>query len=391
MEGHTDAYIDHMRAIIHGYPSPPYVAIEQRVDYSAYAPEGFGTGDCIFVGAGMLDVVDFKYGQGVPVSAEENAQMKLYGLGALAAYSMLLDIKKIRCTIFQPRLDSISTWETTADELRAWGESIKPKAALAFEGGGPCVPGKWCSDKFCKAQAVCRARGQGYTALEDFGMKQPPLISNAEVGEILKRGQALAEWVKALEEYALKEALRGEEIPGWKVVEGRSNRKFTDTEQVFNVLKAAGYEEALLYKREPISLTAIEELLKKADFNALLSPYIVKGQGKPALVVSSDNRQPLNRPNAQDDFAPNEAPKEAAPDPADQAIETWSKEAAAKQQPAPMVIPEELVDDVRKYYGLPPFNTAANTQKGDGFLGSKIRTNYPVEKIQRVLQLLGVG
>lgn len=302
---HTDEYLDYVSKVVHGYDSRPHIAVEKRLDYSRYAPEGFGTGDCIIIGGKVLHVIDFKYGKGVPVSAEENPQMMLYALGALEEYSLLFEIETVKMVIVQPRLSSISWYETAVSELTSWGESSKPAAQKAFEGTGDFVPGEWC--RFCRAKATCRARCDTYTALEDFGKVPPPLISNEEVGEILARAQELAAWVKNLEEYALTECLAGNEIPGWKAVEGRSVRQFVDTDQAFAVMKQAGYDEALLYERKPITLTAVEKLLGKKSFQELLANQINTPPGKPTLAPASDKREAVtSKATAAQDFGQTE-------------------------------------------------------------------------------------
>jgi len=297
---HTDTYLDYLSKIVHSYNTLPYVAVEKRVDYSTYAPEGFGTGDCIIIGGNTLRVNDLKYGKGVPVSAWDNPQMKLYALGALSEYSILYAIEKVVLAIIQPRLDSISEFELSVDELLAWGESIKTTAHKAFTGVGEFVPGEHCM--FCRAKALCRARSDFHTSLEDFKEMKPPLISNEEVGQILGRAQNLAAWVKNLEEYALAECLKGNEIPGWKAVHGRGNRQFTNVDAAFGVLKANGVDEAMLYERKPLTLAATEELLGKGRFNALLNEYVNKPPGKPTLVLESDAREPLKRQSAAEVF-----------------------------------------------------------------------------------------
>jgi hypothetical protein len=301
---HTDTYLEYVSKIVHSYPAPPYVAIEQRLDYSAFVPEGFGTGDCIIIGGSTLHVIDLKYGKGVPVSAEYNPQMMLYGLGAYVKYLMLYPINLVKLTIVQPRLDNISEWEVSINDLIQWGEQyVRPRAQRAYNGQGEFNPGEWC--RFCRARATCRARADTHTALEDFGFKKPPLLTNAEIGEILVRAQELAKWAKDLEEYALSECLAGNEIPGWKAVEGRSVRQFTDTEEAFKTLIKAGYDEAVLYERKPLTLAAIEKLLGKKDFTKLLADYVVSPPGKPTLAPESDKREAItNRTSAAEDFGP---------------------------------------------------------------------------------------
>lgn len=299
---HTDAYLDYVRGIVHGYSAAPYVAVEKRLDFSAYVPEGFGTGDCIIIGGNALHVIDFKYGKGVPVSAAENPQMMLYALGAILEYSILYGISTVRVTIMQPRLDSVSEWEIAVADLLHWANHFVMGAAeKAFKGEGGFVPGEHC--RFCRAKSLCRARMDFNMTLEqEFKMMRPPLISNAEVGQILQRAQDLAKWVSDLEEYALAECLVGNEIPGWKAVEGRSDRQFTDQGQAFGVLLAGGYEKAMLYENRPLTLAATEKLVGKPKFKELLGTFVHKPPGKPTLAAASDKREAIIRTSAQEDF-----------------------------------------------------------------------------------------
>lgn len=293
MDKHTDTYVDYVLGIVHAHSSPPYVAVERRLDYSAYVPEGYGTGDCIIIGGDTLHIVDFKYGKGVPVSAEGNPQMRLYALGAVTEYGFLYPIQRVHMAIVQPRLDSISEDTISLDELLAWGESIKPIAQQAYDGEGEFNPGDHC--RFCRAKAVCRARAEAQTALEVFSGLKPPLISDAEVGQLLERGRNLAAWLKDLEEYALSRCLEGGEIPGWKVVEGRSSRQYVDQDAAFKALMEAGIDEAVLYERKPLSVAQLEKVLGKAEYRRLLEePGHVKVEpGKPTLVPISDKREAI--------------------------------------------------------------------------------------------------
>lgn len=300
---HTDAYLEYISNIAHGFKSRPYIAIEKRLDYSAYAPGGFGTGDCIIISGQVLYVIDFKYGKGVPVSAFSNPQMMLYALGAYLEYSFLYAIETVKMAIVQPRLDSISEDEIPTGKLLAWGEGIKPIAQKAFRGEGEFLPGNHC--QFCRAKALCRARAEFNTSLEEFHMMKPPLITNEEVGQILLRAQNLSAWVKNLEDYALSECLQGNEIPGWKAVEGRSVRQFTSTDEALNVLLSDGIDEAILYERKPITLAEIEKLLGKTKFTQLLSSFVTTPPGKPTLVPMNDKREPIKRRSAEDDFKNN--------------------------------------------------------------------------------------
>ncbi|MCM0760283.1 DUF2800 domain-containing protein [Sporomusa sphaeroides DSM 2875] len=298
---HTDTYKDYISGIVHSFASPPYVAIEKKLNYAVYAPDGFGTGDAIIIGGNTLHVIDLKYGKGVPVSAFDNPQMKLYALGAYLEYAFLFAISTVKMAIVQPRLDSISEFEMPITDLLAWGESIKPIAAMAFKGEGDFVPGEHC--RFCRAKAQCRARSDFNLGLEEFHKMKPPLISNEEVGEILKRAQDLTAWAKHLEEYALAEILKGNDISGWKAVHGRSTRSFTDTDEAFKVLIANGTPETMLYERKPLTLTGVEDLLGKAKFKELLTSFVNTPPGKPALAPESDKREAIKRTSAADDFS----------------------------------------------------------------------------------------
>lgn len=299
---HTDTYLDYLSGIAIGLPSQPYVAVEKRINYAAYAPEGFGTVDCLMIGGETLFVNDFKYGKGVPVSADDNPQMKLYALGAYLEYGFLYPIKKVHLAIIQPRLDSISEYTLSIEDLLAWGEEIKPIAQKAFNGEGEHIPGEHC--KFCRAKAQCRVRAEQYTALEDFKMMKPPLISNEEVSQILEKAEHLEAWVKALKEYALAEVLKGKEVPGWKAVEGRGSRSYVSIDEAFAHLKENGVDEALLYDRVPLTVAKLEKVLKKEEFKSLLEEpgHVVKSAGKPTLAPINDKRKSIV-PDAASDFS----------------------------------------------------------------------------------------
>lgn len=299
---HTDTYLEYLQSITLSFSSKPYVAVEKRVDYSTYAPEGFGTVDCLIIAENTLYVTDFKYGKGVPVSAVDNPQMKLYALGAYKEYGFLYPIEKVKLAIVQPRLDNISEFELSIEELVAWGDEIKPIAQKAFNGEGEFVPGEHC--KFCRAKAQCRARANEFLALEDFGLKDPQLLSDAEIGQILEKAMDLESWVKALKDYALGETLKGKEIPGWKAVEGRGQRNFVDIEKAFEHLKANGIDEAMLYERVPLTVSKLEKQLGKKQFKELLEEpgFIEKTPGKPTLVPISDKRPPIVNISPEEDF-----------------------------------------------------------------------------------------
>lgn len=313
MDKTSDLYVEHLTEKAMTYNSTPYVAVEVQVDFADYVPEGFGTCDCIMIGGDTLNITDYKHGKGVPVSAEGNAQMRLYALGALKRYASIYGntIKKVCMTIDQPRIqDEPSTETITVEELRAWGESIKPAAAKAYMGLGEFCPGEHC--RFCRGKAQCKARAAINTALEEFkdcvpqNGEKPPLfgqgvLTDEEIGDLLIRGKELVAWYKDLEEYALNALLNGGTIPGWKAVAGRSNRTFTDTDAAIAAVIAAGYDEALVYERKPKTLTELEKLMGKAEFTAKLGAYVVKPLGKPTLAPMTDKREPYSPAAA--DFA----------------------------------------------------------------------------------------
>ena len=276
---------------------------EQRLDFSDYVPEGFGTGDVVIVADDEIHIIDLKYGKGVGVSAEENPQLRLYGLGAVAAFDMIYSFDKVKTTIIQPRLENVSSELLTVSELKNWGENIvKPLARLAMIGEGEFVAGDHC--KFCKARATCRARAEANLELTKMEFANPDILSDEEIGEVLKQAGYLADWVKDITEYALEEAINGKKWDGWKLVEGRSNRKYTDEIKVVDTLKTAGYDEAILFEKKLYGITAMEKLVGKKNFTQLLNELIEKPQGKPTLVDASDKRPELNSvQSAHDDFA----------------------------------------------------------------------------------------
>lgn len=310
MDKTSDLYIEHLTERAMQFTATPYVAAEVRVDYSDYAPDGFGTCDCTMIGGDTLIITDYKHGKGVPVSAENNSQMKLYALGALKKYKAIYGdtIKRVVMVIEQLRLsDEPSVWETTVSELAHWGESIRPIAEKAYSGTGEFVPGEHC--RFCRGKAQCRARADINTALEEFKNCVPEekaqpgdnVLTDSEIGDLLIRGAELVKWYKDLEEYALSALLSGKEIQGWKAVAGRSNRTFTDQDAALAAVIAAGYDEALVYERKAKTLTELEKLMGKAEFAEKIGQYVIKPVGKPTLALMSDKREPYNPASA--DFA----------------------------------------------------------------------------------------
>jgi hypothetical protein len=333
----TDVYAEFVISIIEEMRRngcEPLVMVEERVDYSHIAPSGFGTADMLIVGRdengkGLLHICDFKTGQGVFVDADHNSQMMLYALGGLAAYGFIYDIEIVRMSIIQPRLENISTFECSRKELEDWGESIRPIAKMAYEGKGEQHPGDWC--RFCRAKPVCKACADEALALcrEDFldldagafesaeesdmtapyeadtqtaVFKQPGLISLNELAEILPTLNRISSWIEAVFAYVSSEAINhGVSIPGYKVVEGRSKRIFTDTKAVVDTAVANGYTD--LYKQQLITLTEFEKMMGKKKFNELLGEYVAKPLGKLALVPEGDPREPVDLTAPDQEFS----------------------------------------------------------------------------------------
>ncbi len=275
---------------------------EQRLDFSDWVPDGFGTGDVVIVYDRVIHIIDLKYGKGVGVSAEKNPQLMLYGLGALSSYDMLYDIEKVILTIIQPRLDSISTYETTAAELLEWGEKkVRPAAEETLKDEAKCVAGEWC--RFCKVKAVCRARKDAMTELAKMEFSDPRLLEDYEIGEVLRLADQLTAWAGDVKEYAQEEAEKGKKWDGWKLVEGRSNRKYSNEAKVAETLKEAGYDEALLYEKKLYGITAMEKIVGKKPLAELCGSLIIKPPGKPVLVPESDKRPEINSADsAKKDF-----------------------------------------------------------------------------------------
>ena len=293
MERYTDEYLDYLKVTALNLNTAPYVAIEQKLDLGNWIPEGFGTADCVMVYGNTVHVFDFKYGKGVQVDAEQNPQMMLYALGAYAAYKMLYPIEQICMTIVQPRIDHVSEWTCTLEELLSFGEKVKEKAALAIEGKGEYHPDeKACW--FCRAKAQCRARSD-FNVKKAFNIgEMPPLISTEEAGQRLLELQDIVKYQKDLQEWALSECLAGKDVPGWKAVEGRSVRDWSDMDEAFDkLIKSEMTMEEMLYEKKPLTLAQVEKLIGKKDFQDTVGEFVVKKSGKPTLVKESDKREAI--------------------------------------------------------------------------------------------------
>jgi len=276
--------------------STPTVLIEQRVDFSRWVESGFGTADCVVIADRILNIVDYKHGQGVEVSAVDNSQMKLYALGALEIIEYLYDIEEIQMTIFQPRKSNVSVFRITREALLEWAEGeLTRQAKLAYEGKGAFCCGSWC--RFCKAKAECRERANANLALAQLEFQLPALLDDEEIAEILGKLDDLVSWATDVKEYALQQAISGKAWTGWKLVEGRSNRRYTNENAVIAAVLQAGYDP---YEKKVLGITAMQKALGKTRFEELLSPYIEKPPGKPALVPEMDKRPAMN--TAKNDF-----------------------------------------------------------------------------------------
>ena len=304
MDAYTDGYVEFVLEALEEARqlcSDPKVLIEQRLDFSCYVPDGFGTGDCLIVADKLLHIIDLKYGQGVLVDATENPQMMLYALGALRIFDCLYDIESVSMTIYQPRRENVSTWTIPVTELDDWTErTLKPKAELAYKGEGEYCPGTWC--QFCKAAVKCRARAEAKLQLAKYEFAQPPLLSDAEIGDILSKLDDLTKWANEIIAYAQDVAVNhGKEWPGYKLVESRTNRKYTDEDAVIEAAHAAGYTD--IFKKSLISITEMEKLMGKKTFAEILGGLVVKPTGKPTLVPASDRRPAITMTGAKQDFS----------------------------------------------------------------------------------------
>lgn len=306
MEEATDYYRDRVMEIYcEGLKkdSAAELMVEQRFDLGLWIPECFGTSDAVVIAGDTIEVIDLKYGKGVKVDAVGNPQLRLYGLGAAALYSGVYDLEKVRMTIIQPRLDHVSTEELSMVELFDWAKDVvKPAAKAALGKNAPTACGDWC--RWCPAKATCRTRAEKQLELAAYDFQQPPLLQPEEIGDVLRQAEELQKWVADVQAYALEQALQGEHYDGWKLVEGRSVRKYADELKVAEKLRADGWEDAMIYERKLLGLTAMEKLVGKKKLTETLGELIVKPAGKPVLVPQTDKRPEINTTeNARADFA----------------------------------------------------------------------------------------
>ena len=304
LEYYTDIYFDYGCELIaeaKARSKDPIILVEKKLDFSNCVPKGFGTGDLVIVADKILDIMDLKYGKGVEVSAVNNPQMMLYAIGALNLFDSLYDIEKVRMTICQPRLDNISTFEITVDDLIKWAEDVvKPKADLAIKGEGEFCAGEHC--RFCRAKFNCRARAEENMKMAQYDFRKGPLLTDDEITEILSGIDELQKWANDIQAYALDKAVNeNKKWDGFKLVEGRSSRKYSDEEAVSKTLIDAGFEEEDIYSKNLLGITAMEKAMGKKKFKELLKDLVYKTQGKLTLVAQSDKR-PEIKSTAEVDF-----------------------------------------------------------------------------------------
>ena len=303
MDEATDFYFDIVtEKVLEGGPDAELM-IEQRFSLDKWVPDSFGSADAVIIAGHTIEVCDLKYGKGVKVDAVGNPQLRLYGLGAAELFGDLYDFDTVRVTIIQPRLDHVSTEEISLAELRDWAENwVAPAAKLAMSNTDEVHCGDWC--QFCPAKAICRERAEANLELARHDFKKPALLTDEEIGEILRQAEEVQKWVADVSAYALEQALAGKQYEGWKLVEGRSIRKYADEIKVADTLRAAGYDEALLYERKLNGITNMEKLVGKKKLTELLGNLLVKPAGKPVLVPESDKREAINTTEAaKTDFA----------------------------------------------------------------------------------------
>ena len=293
MDNCTDGYRDLVMELVRMAKekcADPLIMVEQRVDFSNWVPEGFGTADALIVADGVLTICDYKHGKGVAVDATNNAQLKCYALGALSMFDDIYDIDTVHLVIYQPRRENISEFDISKDALYKWAEEeLRPRAELAYKGEGDFSCGEWC--RFCKAKHECRARAEANLLLAKYDFQLPPTLSDSEIAVILDKADELVSWANDIKTYALQMAIAGKEWQGWKLVEGRSNRKISNEEAVIEAVTAMGKDP---FEKKLLGVTALEKLLGKTKFNEIIGQYVEKPAGKPTLVPESDKREAIN-------------------------------------------------------------------------------------------------
>lgn len=295
MEECTESYASYAMEVISNYKNP-LVFIEEKLDLSKFVKESYGTADAVVLGDSEVNVIDYKHGLGVLVDADNNTQLMLYGLAALNLFDGIYDLQKVIMHIYQPRRSNISRFELEADKLYKWAEDVLvAKAKLAFNGEGEYRAGEWC--RFCRAKNICRERASLALQAARCEFKLPPLLTDEEVEEALENIKEIEKWTKDIKEYALKRALEGKRWNNFKLVEGRSNRRYADKDKVAQLVEKEGYDP---YEKKLIGITAMTKLLGKDKFNELLSDLLEKPRGKTTLVPDTDKRKEIE--NIKDEF-----------------------------------------------------------------------------------------
>ena len=302
MDAAADTYAELIAEIYRDAGRGAVLMTEQRLNLTKWIPDGFGTSDAVVIGNDTIWVIDFKYGKGIAVSAQDNPQIQLYALGAIDKFDGLYDFNKVQMIIVQPRLNSISSQEKTVTELEKWAEEVvRPQAVKAMDGCKEYHAGEWC--KFCPCHPICQEEANLQQEIAKHDFRDPELMDSDDVAAVLEIADKYVSWVNALKEYALRSALDGEVFRGWKVVEGRSTRSYLDELKVADKLKAAGFEDALIYERKLLGVTAMEKVVGKKAFAEILGDLVYKPEGKPVLVPESDKREPLDKSKlAKQDF-----------------------------------------------------------------------------------------
>jgi hypothetical protein len=306
MERHAEAFVNYVLEILYSYRQKGWsdIYVETRIDYSHIVPEGYGHLDVAIISPKTIDVIDLKYGKGVPVSAIVNPQLGLYAVGVIEDQRFIDEFEKLNLHIYQPRIDNISVFNTTVQACMKWAQgTVKKKAALAYKGEGDYNPGSWC--RFCAALPKCKAAADRHTSLAKLDFKLPYELDNDEVAEVLLLGETLVNWYTSVKEYATAEARKGIKFPGFKMVNGKSNRRYAEGKQelIIKALKKAGYTDEQIKKSTLLGIGEMEKLLGDAGFTKLLGKFVVKPPGAPALVPETDRRSAMHgKAGAQHDF-----------------------------------------------------------------------------------------
>jgi hypothetical protein len=292
----TESYVDACNET-----SDAKLLLEEKIDLTSFIEEGFGTGDAVIISDRVLRVIDLKYGKGIRVSADNNSQLKLYGLGALIKFSMLYDIEEVSLTVHQPRLDAVSTWSISAEELLHWGENhVKPTAALAFAGGGQTIAGDHCT--FCKVNAMCKTYADLNLEVAKYEFQSPSLLEDSQILDIYERLPMLLKWAESIKSHVFGEALNGKKWEGYKLVEGRSNRQISDEEALILRLKGEGYADDDIFNKKIKGITDLTKLLGAKSFKSIVEPVLIKPQGAPTLTDDQDKRPAIGLEQAKLDF-----------------------------------------------------------------------------------------